>query len=171
MNVRTKLAVLLGALALAAAGTAAPAQAAEPTSAFTVQHKHAASGALAVGAKGTIVWYNRSIDVTGLKLYVQDGECEYGWQNAAMVAFDADGNVIEKRMLFCYPQNGSTWHSLPTWSVEAGTIYGGVRRVEVCVFDNEHGQETPISWNAYNRPGLSGHGASQPCNGARPWGW
>ncbi|MEU8003570.1 hypothetical protein AB0B66_20630 [Catellatospora sp. NPDC049111] len=106
------------------------------------------SGALAVRVTGGITWHNRSVTLTGVKLFVKSGECGRalfkGWAGSTM----ADLKNTEADGLECSPVSTAQgkWHDIPDFTLDGGSYTGGIREIDVEVVDVTHSGSDGSSW-------------------------
>jgi hypothetical protein len=128
-------AVAFGILAASTLGISSVANA-SPAS-FTAKAIHSdGAGALAVEVTGGLTWYNRSVGVTGIHLYLAPGECgtweALGWQGS---------NLIAAKTFTTYKYCGGTtgkWIPFSDFTLDGSLYVGGIQSVWIIAIDNTH---------------------------------
>jgi hypothetical protein len=127
---------------------AAPAQAAYPKTSYNVEDTRDADP----GAAGDFIWYNRSVRVGGTVVASADN----GSVCAAVVftGRDGGGNIVARA---ARPgDNSYTCSAFPGFSygftLDASTVVGGIRTIEVDLWEKYEGSTFEAVAHTYRRP-------------------
>ena len=126
---------------------AAPAQAAYPKTSYNVEDTRNADP----GTAGNFIWYNRSVRVGGTVVASADGRvC------AAVVFTGKDGNGRVVARATRPGDNSYTCSAFPGFSygftLDASTVAGGIRTIEVDVWEKYNGTTFEGVTHTYRRP-------------------
>jgi hypothetical protein len=131
--------LLLAGAIFAAPGR--PAYASAPS--FNVTHIHF-DLSTAMHVEGNFTWYNRSVGLSNIWLYVAVNECGwvsfYGYQNNTLI--DAESTAH-----YCAIGTGQ-WINIPNTVLDASQVRGGINKVNVAVHDDTDGG---VNYGVYYR--------------------
>ena len=137
--------VLLGSIALLV-GTTSPARASDTS--FFVEFVHdGGAGAIGAETSGGITWFNRSVSLTNVQLFVHAGECADIDARAYFRNNNSWVQVASQVVQACNSTSAGVTFSVQDLGFDCGAIVGGCGKVQVFVIDEVHG----IAENDYFR--------------------
>ncbi|MGV9326466.1 hypothetical protein [Streptosporangium sandarakinum] len=121
-------AALAFAMIVAAVGISSPAQAA---TSFYAEYFHSGGATLVVKITGDMGWYNRSVGLNDVRLWLRGGYC-----GGAEVSAYAGTNKLGQKTYANYCSESGQWRSLPNATLNAD-VPGGANVLRVRAFKDD----------------------------------